>query len=314
MSVVAVTLAATLCIQLGYFLWKLSADRAARRPASAIAPTPWQSCRAVVADSCWLAGLAATSAGWVLFVQATALGDISLVQPLMSAGDLVLVGLAVVFLGERLGRVEWVGILTIVAGAALLAAGAGATGTATPNASALALLLGLAGLAAAGLLMRARRGASAETALAAVVGLAFGAGAVLTKALTAGHPALDAGLLADPLLAAIVAANAVGLVLLQIAFRRGRAAVIVPLQLAVACLFSVVAGSAAFGETVDAARALGVLLVVAGTAVLHGGRAPRAAPPALACSPLPGLAVDTECRPPAPAGHPPPLALDTECR
>ena len=60
MSVVAVTLAATLFIQLGYFLWKLSADR---RPASIGAPTAWASCRATVADARWL-GPAAE--GWTL--------------------------------------------------------------------------------------------------------------------------------------------------------------------------------------------------------------------------------------------------------
>ena len=117
MTVVLITLAATLLIQLGYFLWKLSADG---QPKIGGAPA-WQVMHALVTDWRWMLGFAATSIGWVLFVQATALGDISLVQPLMSAGDLLLVVLAVVILKERLVRIEWVGVLLTVLGAVALA-------------------------------------------------------------------------------------------------------------------------------------------------------------------------------------------------
>jgi uncharacterized membrane protein len=97
MTVVLVTLSSTLLIQLGYFLWKVSAEG---QPMIGDASTR-QVLAALVTDWRWMLGLLATSLGWVLFVQATALGDISLVQPLMSAGDLLLVILAVVFLKER---------------------------------------------------------------------------------------------------------------------------------------------------------------------------------------------------------------------
>ena len=76
MSVVLVTLAATLLIQLGYFLWKLSATGQPKiGEASA-----WRVAHALVTDWRWMLGFAATNVGWLLFVQATALGDISLVQ------------------------------------------------------------------------------------------------------------------------------------------------------------------------------------------------------------------------------------------
>ncbi|MBK9574205.1 MAG: hypothetical protein IPO43_16535 [Rhodoferax sp.] len=70
MTVVLITLAATLLIQLGYFLWKLSADG---QPKIGGAPA-LQVMRAMVTDWRWMLGFAATSVGWVLFVQATALG------------------------------------------------------------------------------------------------------------------------------------------------------------------------------------------------------------------------------------------------
>ena len=77
--------------------------------------------RALLGDWRWGSEFVSTSLGWVLFVQATALGDISLEQPLISSGDLLLVVLAVVFFKERMVTLEWIGVLLTVAGAVALA-------------------------------------------------------------------------------------------------------------------------------------------------------------------------------------------------
>ena len=63
-----------------------------------------------------------------------------------------------------------------------------------------------------------------------------------------------------------MAANVAGLVLLQAAFQRGRAAVI-PLQLAMANAITVAAGILIFNENVTALRALGIGLIIGGTVV-----------------------------------------------
>ena len=76
-------------------------------------------------------------------------------------------------------------------------------------------------------------------------------------------------ILVDPLLLAVVLANVAGLVLLQAAFQRGRAAVIVPLQLAMANAITVVAGILIFAEHITAVRALGIALIIGGTVLLH---------------------------------------------
>ncbi len=76
-------------------------------------------------------------------------------------------------------------------------------------------------------------------------------------------------ILIDPLLIAVVAANVAGLILLQAAFQRGRAAVIVPLQLAMANVITVLAGVAVFAENVTGLRAAGIALIIGGTALLH---------------------------------------------
>ena len=270
MTVVLITLAATLLIQIGYFLWKLSAEG---QPKIGGAPA-LEVARALVTDWKWMSGFFATSLGWVLFVQATALGDISLVQPLMSAGDLLLVILAVVFLKERLGGVEWAGVLLTVLGAAALAWEAEDSHVANFGGTRLLVLLGCLVLSSAALLLANRRSQRPEIFLALVVGMCFGAGSVLTKAMTVaysgpGKTVMTWTILIDPLLLAVVLANVFGLVLLQAAFQRGRAAVIVPLQLAMANAITVLAGVVIFAEHLTAARAAGIIMIIGGTALLH---------------------------------------------
>jgi uncharacterized membrane protein len=270
MLVVLTTLAATILIQLGLFLWKLSADGQPRiGDASALVVA-----RALFGDWRWVLGFAATSVGWVLFVQATALGDISLVQPLMSSGDLMLVIMAVVFLKERLSGMEWLGVLLTVLGALALALVAEDTQVTAYMGGRLIVLLGLVLLLAVALLLANRRAQRPEVLLAVVVGLCFGAGSVLTKALTAestgpGQSVMTWGVVLNPLLMAVVLANLAGLVLLQAAFQRGRAAVVVPLQLALANCVTVLGGVLVFAEHITLLRGLGIVLIVVGTTLLQ---------------------------------------------
>ena len=270
MSVVATTLAATLFIQLGYFLWKLSAEG---QPKIGGAPA-WVVARALVTDWKWVSGFVATNLGWVLFVRATALGDISLVQPLMSAGDLLLVILAVVFLKERLAGIEWAGVLLTVLGAVALAWEAEDSQVSAFAGTRLVLLMGILIVTGGVLLLANRTSKRPEILLALVVGMCFGAGSVLTKALTAGYSGpgqtmMTWAILLNPLLLAVAAANVAGLILLQAAFQRGRAAVIVPLQLAVANAVTVLAGILIFAENISSIRAAGIGLIVLGTVMLH---------------------------------------------
>lgn len=270
MTVVLVTLCATLLMQIGFFLWKLSAEgqpKIGGAPARTVL-------LALVTDWRWMLGFAATALGWVLFVQATSLGDISLVQPLMSAGDFVLVILAVVFLRERLVRAEWIGVVLTVLGAVALAWEAEKSQAVIFAGTHLAIMVGAIVLAAGALVLNNKKSHRPEIFLALVVGLCFGTGAVLTKALTAGasalgQSALTLATLINPLLAGVVLANVLGLVLLQAAFQRGRASVIVPVQLAMANAVTVAAGLLIFSEQITILRAAGIVLIVSGTAFLH---------------------------------------------
>lgn len=270
MTVVFVTLASTLFIQLGYFLWKLSAEG---QPKIGGAPV-WTVVVSLVTDWRWMLGFLSTTLGWVLFVKATSLGDISLVQPLMSAGDLLLVIMAVVFLKERLAGIEWAGVLMTVLGAVALAWEAEVSTVAAFGGQRLLLLVVCLFIASGVMLMANRQSQRPEVLLALVVGICFGAGSVLTKALTTGYSGPDQSImtlsiLVDPLLLSVVLANILGLILLQAAFQRGRASIIVPLQLAMANAITVLAGVIIFLEQISTLRGIGIVLILSGTAILH---------------------------------------------
>lgn len=268
---VLVTLTATFAIQLGYFLWKVAADSLPRigevRTSTVIVRflTSWR----------WVLGLLATTIGWVLFIKATDLGEISLVQPLMSIGDVFLVLLAVVFLHERLGRIEWFGLALTVAGAVALSFEAQIIAPMGIDWFRLALFLVLAAAAWAGLVFAGRRSRRSEVPLAVAVGVGFGTGAVLTELMTAyltstDQPLESAAFLLNPIFPFMVTANVAGLGLLQVAFQRGRAAVIVPVQLSVVNAVVVLAGALVFLEAISIFRLFNIALIVIGTAFLHG--------------------------------------------
>lgn len=270
MSVVLVTALATTFIQLGYFLWKLSANHSQQLDPTSGA----QSFKALLTDWRWVLGTCATTLGWVLFVYATSLGDISLVQPLMSAGDFILVVLAVLFLKERLSKYEWAGVVLTIAGAVALAWDPRGTELQAYSRIAFGVLVALTIAIGLALFLINKRSERPEVLLAPIVGLSFGLGAVLTKAMTAnrleaGKSAMDFTLLLDPFLLAVVVANAVGLILLQVAFRRGRASVIVPIQLALANAVTVIAGLTVFNESISITRWTGIVLIVIGTGLLQ---------------------------------------------
>lgn len=270
MSVVVTTLAATILIQLGYFLWKVSAEGQPKIGGA----SAWVVAKALATDWKWMSGFFATSLGWVLFVKATSLGDISLVQPLMSAGDLMLILMAVVFLKERLVRIEWAGVFLTIVGAVALASDAKVSNVVDFAGNRLLLLLGCLFVAGVALLLANRVSKKPEVFIALVCGMCFGAGAALTKALTVdysgpGKTVMTWAILIDPLLLAVVVANVAGLILLQAAFQRGRASVIVPLQLAVANAVTVVAGVVVFAESITPTRGAGIALILLGTVMLH---------------------------------------------
>jgi uncharacterized membrane protein len=270
MTVVLITLAATFAIQLGYFLWKVAAGslpRIGEVPISAVV-------RGFLKSWKWMLGLFATIVGWFLFIKATDLGEISVVQPLMSIGDLFLVLLAVVFLHERMVRSEWIGLALTVIGAVILAFEAEIIKPVAIDWPRLAAVLALAAALWGSLLWVGLRSQRPETPLAMAVGIAFGTGALLTELMTAyitlnGDRLESLVFVLNPVLPFMVAANIAGLALLQVAFQRGRAAVIVPVQISVANGLVVLAGALVFADTITVPRLFAIALIIAGTGMLQ---------------------------------------------
>lgn len=270
MQVVVITLAATLFIQSGYFIWKLTAD-SLPQVGKASLPTI---VAGFIGNWKWMLGLIATVLGWLLFIKATDLGEVSVVQPLMSVGDVFLVLLAVVFLHERLSRGEWLGLAVTVAGAITLAFEAKVTLPSGIDWLRMAIFLGTVIALGAYLLVRGWHSKRAELPLAIAAGMGFGIGAVLTKLMTAyitlnGLQLESAAFLLNPILPFMVIANMAGLAMLQVAFQRGRAAVIVPVQLSVVNGIVVVSGYMVFSETIAWSRLFAIALIIVGTARLH---------------------------------------------
>ena len=270
MEVVLITLAATFFMQSGYFIWKLTA---ASLPQVGRASWP-EVAVGFIRNGRWMLGLFATIVGWLLFIKATDLGEVSVVQPLLSVGDVFLVLLAVVFLHERLRPGEWLGLAVTVAGAGMLAFEARVTLPSDIDWPRLALFLVGVMTLGGSLLARGWHSPRAELPLAIASGVGFGMGAVLTKLMTAyltlrGQQLESSAFLLNPILPFMVLSNIVGLALLQVAFQRGRAAVIVPVQLSVINCIVVVSGYFVFSETIAWFRLLAIALIMIGTAWLH---------------------------------------------
>jgi uncharacterized membrane protein len=277
MLVVLITLAATLATQLGYFLWKVAADSLPRLGEVSLGTA----IRGLLTNWKWVLGFLCTVAGWLFFIKATDLGEISIVQPLMSVGDLFLVLLAVVFLHERLTRSEWIGLALTVAGALALSLEARVSAPVSINWMRLAVLLILVIGAGAALLFFGLRSRRPEVPLAIAVGFGFGLGSVLTELMTAyitlhGGSLESTAFVLNPVLPFMMAANVAGLFLMQMAFQRGRAAVIVPVQLSVINGIVVLTGVLVFSEPLSLYRLFAIGLIVAGTAALHQSKAPAA--------------------------------------
>src|SRR3954468_20640020 len=112
----------------------------------------------------WLAGTAIAASGWPLHLAALALAPLSVVQPALAVGLLLLLVLGDRMLGERVGRLEVSAVLAIVLGVAGLAWAAPEHTTSHAGFARLAPALGgLAVLAAAP--YAARRETAAGSAL-----------------------------------------------------------------------------------------------------------------------------------------------------
>ena len=276
----SIAIVASVLMALGLLMMK---SRSADLPMAAGANT----IGAIVAwirDPMWIGGLGVQTAGWALYVIAVSRAPVSMVAVMMQGGIALFVIASVVVLGERANRREWVGIGAIVLGMLMLTLSiqAGETeGAFEPGTllmfSALLMVAGLAPMAVARL--------NASGAAAAILsGVAFGLGALFTKAMTEQFTAGAAASLAlrivsNPYVYGLIVANIVGIVLLQNSFHSARGIIAMPLSGALSNIVPIAGGMIAFGErlpagSMAAAMRIGAFaLTIAAGALLAGSRA-----------------------------------------
>src|SRR5207244_12321101 len=134
---------AAACYDTAYALQALEARRAPTRHALRVALLGHLARRPL-----WVGAIALSIAGWPLQLVALSLAPLTLVQPTLALGLLLLLALGVAILGERVGRREVAAVLLIVAGVAGIAAASPARSTHHAGASTLAPVLALLGAAA----------------------------------------------------------------------------------------------------------------------------------------------------------------------
>ncbi len=270
MMIILLTLTSSFLIQLGYFIWKISLNELPRVGKDKV--------RVVLVgfltNPKWLLGMFLRLFGLALFIKATHIGAISLVQPLMSIGDLFVVLLAYIFLHERLVKLEWVGMGVIIAGAAMIACEAKIAETTTIDWVHIICFILIAACVLISLVFLGMRTRFTEIFLGIAVGVEFGISSILAKAMTSslalsGHPVNVMSCVLNPIFPVILISNITGLVILQMAFQNGRASVVLPIQLSVVNGVAVLGGVFLFSENVSMFRVGGVILIFLGTFLMQ---------------------------------------------
>lgn len=268
---VVVALAATTAYHLGLVLEK----RALGRLPAIDARHAIRLLRTLAAAPSWLAGFSLMLCGFGLQVVALTLAPVSVVQPVLGSGVVILLVASRIMLREHLGRLELACVLTM-AGAivviALSAAGrAGHVGHQTSGAALAAVALP-ASLVAIALGASALRASSTSpqghggrhrvppngVAFAVASGLLYGVATLAIKGLSGtieqhqAPVALVLSVAGSPYPYVTVGCSAVGMLIFQTGLQRCRVSIVGPVSNITGSVFFIVAGTWLFGERLPA--------------------------------------------------------------
>jgi drug/metabolite transporter (DMT)-like permease len=238
----------------------------------------------------WLGATALGLAGWPLEIVALLLAPLTVVQPCLASGLILLLWLGAKRLGERPGRREWTAVGAIVLGVAGVALAAPERTTDHAGTGAIALALGLVAIPiAAPYVLRFRHsprqggvkvGSAEAIATLAVVsaGCGYAWTAIASKLLT-DELAVGSLVVAVAWLATAGASEGLALLSEMSALQRRAATHVAPVMFAVQVLVPVVLAPLIFGESWGDTPLGGAVLVasiavaVAGTVLLAGSSA-----------------------------------------
>ena len=252
--------------------------------------------RTVLLDPAWMIGFALMSCGLGFQVVALTLAPVSVVQPVIGSGVVILVVLSAVVLRERLGRLELGCVLAVVVAIGAIALSAtGAAGNVGHQASglliaAVAVPACVAAVAVAATSLRTPRHGKHRAPATGVSyglssGLLYGVATLSLKALSGDifHHAgrvgdLAVAVLISPYPYLTVACSAVALLIFQTGLQRCRVSIVGPVSNITGSVFFLVAGTWLFGERLPSSPAELALrlggIVVAGVAVTVLSRQP----------------------------------------
>lgn len=224
----------------------------------------------------WLGATLLGFLGWPLEIVALLLAPLTVVQPCLVSGLVVLLWLGVTRLGERPGRREYLAVAAIVAGVAGVAWAAPERTTDHAGTAAIALALGLVAIPIAAPYLLRSRAIGFLATLSAGFGYAWTAisSKLLTDELAAGTL-----LVAVAWLATALASEGLALLSEMSALQRRPATHVAPVMFAVQVLVPVILAPLIFGESWSATPLGGAALVafmlvaLAGTMLLAGSKA-----------------------------------------
>jgi hypothetical protein len=281
------TIASSFALNVGYLL---EHSAVGRMPPLTIR-SPIASARRLLGSRRWLLGFGIEASGWALYVLALSLAPLSLVQATAAGGIGILALMVSRVTHTPLSKHERLGVAIAVAGLVLLGISlAGGHGEGT-GAAYLTVALWIAASAGAALisvqLLSSRIGAAPAYGLAA--GLLFAAGDIATKGAVEANGQLA-------FIAALIAAYAVGTLVLQAGFQRGSALTTAGIATLLTNALPIVAGMTIFGEPLPdgwlgAVRIAAFAAVVVGAVFLgerkHPGTVGEAQPTESPRSPVP---------------------------
>jgi len=226
----------------------------------------------------WLGATALGFLGWPLEIVALLLAPLTVVQPCLVSGLVVLLWLGVKRLGETPGRREYIAVAAIVAGVAGVAWAAPERTTDHAETAAIALALGLVAIPiAAPYLLRGR---VSMLGFLATLSAGFGyAWTAISSKLLTDELAAGALLVAVAWLATALASEGLALLSEMSALQRRPATHVAPVMFAVQVLIPVILAPLIFGESWSGTPGGGIALVafmlvaLAGTVLLAGSKA-----------------------------------------
>jgi drug/metabolite transporter (DMT)-like permease len=280
--------------------------------------------RSVFSSPLWLVGFVCMLTGLGLQVVALSLVSISVVQPILVSGIVVLLVLSHVSLKERLGRREWAA-LSVVAGAMLAISLSLDAKSDNPGAHGTFDSLVLAAiptiLVAVWLFLSAdrldrhlgRRVHLQAPIFGVSTGLIYGVSSLATKAVAAqverhGVVASLPHVLGSAYVYALILSAGFGMLLFQTALQRSQASVLVPVSNVVSSAYVVAVGSVIFGEHLPgsewklALRVIGFVGVLASVLLLT--KPPAAVEPEMALLEAPVVLNLATAESPGPPSHP----------